>query len=194
VNEVTAELLNGTATIDDYDALPDDGRHYELIDGRIVVSPSAMPTHSRVILKLAYALEQALPPGHTLLSDLDVAMTDRHQCPRPDLMVVPEASADENRRMREEDVLLAVEVLSPGSRQLDRQIKPRIYANAGIPAYWIVETEPFGVVEHHLVGRKYEEIQRATGDQIAVTRPFDLMVSLADARAITLRAARRVKR
>jgi len=40
------------------------------------------------------------------------------------------------------EVLLAVEVVSPGSVTTDRITKPAQYAAAGIANFWRVETEP----------------------------------------------------
>jgi Uma2 family endonuclease len=37
------------------------------------------------------------------------------------------------------DVVLAVEVASPESAQRDRKRKPQLYAEAGIPHFWLVE-------------------------------------------------------
>jgi Uma2 family endonuclease len=39
------------------------------------------------------------------------------------------------------EVLLAVEIVSPTSVGMDRITKPAIYAGAGIPCYWRVETD-----------------------------------------------------
>jgi len=39
-------------------------------------------------------------------------------------------------------VRLVVEIVSPGSRATDRAIKPELYAEAGIPAYWRLELTP----------------------------------------------------
>jgi Uma2 family endonuclease len=41
-------------------------------------------------------------------------------------------------------VLLAVEVVSRGSRREDRGSKPLAYAEAGIPHYWLVESPASG--------------------------------------------------
>ena len=45
------------------------------------------------------------------------------------------------------DIGLVVEVVSPGSARTDRFAKPGEYADAGIPVYWRLETEP-GLVLH----------------------------------------------
>ncbi len=48
-----------------------------------------------------------------------------------------------------EHVGLVVEVVSPSSRKTDRFAEPGEYAEAGIPLFWRVETEPDVVVHVH---------------------------------------------
>ncbi|MFB9321146.1 Uma2 family endonuclease [Cryptosporangium minutisporangium] len=179
----------GTATIDDYDALGEDTdiRH-ELIDGHIIVCASPVNLHNTVVFRLQVALDRVLPEDFVVVSDVDVAMEDKRQCPRPDLIVVPREVGEGYARTQSDAVRLAVEVISPGTGRLDRQTKPRIYATAGIPSYWLVDLDPFTIVEHRRVGRWYEEVQRVTGDQIVVTEPFDLEVDVSAARTATIRA------
>ena len=58
-------------------------------------------------------------------------------------------------------MLLAVEVVSPASRRMDRMIKPSVLAEAGVPAYWRVELEGAGtpsVVVYELAGAVYREV------------------------------------
>jgi len=71
------------------------------------------------------------------------------------------------------EVALAVEIESRGSRRDDRRIKPDIYAEAGIPAFWRVERHPGGPHLHayELVEGRYVHVSwvrpgvawRATG-------------------------------
>ena len=44
------------------------------------------------------------------------------------------------------DVVLIVEIISPGSQRADRVEKPLEYAAAGIPSFWLIEVEPEVVV------------------------------------------------
>ena len=52
----------GEWTTDDLDALPDDGRRYELIDGVPIVSPSPTTGHQRLAGRLFAALDALCPP------------------------------------------------------------------------------------------------------------------------------------
>ena len=56
------------------------------------------------------------------------------------------------RWLRSDQVVLAVEVVSPGSETTDRVVKPLQYAQAGIAHYWRIETEPQVVVVTYRLG------------------------------------------
>lgn len=76
------------------------------------------------------------------------------------------------------DVVLVVEVVSPSSRKTDRFFKPIEYAQAGIAAYWRIETEPEVVLHvHRLVGEVYEPVQQVWAAE-TVQVPFALTVDI----------------
>lgn len=55
------------------------------------------------------------------------------------------------------DVLLAVEIISPGSEAADTLTKHREYAGAGIPRYWTVDRDPGRTVTmYRLAGGSYQ--------------------------------------
>jgi Uma2 family endonuclease len=45
-------------------------------------------------------------------------------------------------RVAAHDVVVAVEIVSPGTKVTDPVTKPAEYAEAGIPGYWIVDLDP----------------------------------------------------
>ncbi|MBK7925485.1 MAG: Uma2 family endonuclease [Gemmatimonadetes bacterium] len=59
---------------------------------------------------------------------------------QPDLFVVPAAQATNDWRTYR-DLRLAVEIVSPGSRRMDRVEKRRLYQAQGVGSYWIVDPE-----------------------------------------------------
>jgi Uma2 family endonuclease len=123
---------SGPWTEEDFLALPVDQR-LELLDGALLVSPSARLRRQRLPFRLAVALDAALParlevlkainvrvgPGKILIPDLAVVST-----PGLDVMVCAAA-----------DVVLVMEITSPGNAVTDRAVKPQLYAQAGIPHY-----------------------------------------------------------
>ncbi|NYH53338.1 hypothetical protein HNR06_002927 [Nocardiopsis arvandica] len=48
-------------TVDDLERTPDDGRRYELVDGRFDVSPAPKPVHTRASHRLGFRLGTDLP-------------------------------------------------------------------------------------------------------------------------------------
>ena len=74
------------------------------------------------------------------------------------------------------DVLLAVEILSPGSRRTDRVIKRAEYAATGILHYWIVDLDGPSAEVLTLVDGAYEG--PTVADRIAVDGRLPLVVDL----------------
>lgn len=111
----------------------------EIVDGMVLVSPSASKRHNRLARLLANALDAATGPDWNADIDFDVRLQDVPlNNRRPDVTVYRAATIDVSPT-RPEDVLLVVEVVSPGSETTDRIVKADQYARAGIPFYWRVE-------------------------------------------------------
>jgi len=107
----------------------------EIVDGMAVVSPGASKRHNR----LARVLANAAGPDWNADTDFgvrlqDVPLTNR----RPDVIVCRAETIDLTPT-RPERMLLAVEVVSPGSETTDRIVKVDQYAKVGIPFYRRVE-------------------------------------------------------
>ncbi len=140
---MTAAALSGTAVPDAYGyttadlhALPDDGRRWELIDGSLIVSPSATIDHNTIARWIAQILEDSSPDRFVVGTDQSATIDD-HNEPRPDVIVAP-ADYLQQSPFPIDGALLVVEVISPTSVLRDAETKRALYARAGIPAYWIV--------------------------------------------------------
>jgi Uma2 family endonuclease len=131
-------------TVERVRALPDDRNRYEVIDGELYVSPAPTWRHqaaSRQLFLLldAYVVEHGI--GDALYAPADIAFDDENMV-EPDIFVVPRI--DGRRALAWEDVrrlLLAVEILSPGTARADRQAKRRLYQRQGVPEYRIVDLD-----------------------------------------------------
>jgi Uma2 family endonuclease len=130
-------------TYADYARLPDDGNHYEVLDGELLVTPSPSPLHQRIAFRLAMAID-AYVERHGLgvvIPDVDLLFVSG-QFLRPDLLVVPERSREGiTNRGVETAPLLVVEILSPTSAAIDRVKKPARCGDFGIPEYWVLDPE-----------------------------------------------------
>ena len=74
--------------------------------------------------------------------------------------------------------LLVIEVLSPSTDYLDRGCKRDIYAEAGIPHYWIVDPNAPAVTVYELTDDTYAKTAHANGDQtLIVEQPVGLRLT-----------------
>jgi Uma2 family endonuclease len=123
-------------TVDDVVNLPED-LHYELIDGRLVLTPAALPIHQNIGFHVMSSLRANCPANRYVSLDQSVILDGRNER-RPDVVAV-RAEAANRSPLLVTDVLLAVEIISRSSRVSDREDKMKAYAYAGIPAYWIID-------------------------------------------------------
>lgn len=134
----------GEWTYNDYKALPDDGRRYEIVNGVLLLMPSPNRSHQKVALEIASYLRthvQTAGLGEVYIAPFDVELADDTVF-QPDVLVVLNANLD---KATEDGVIgapdLVVEVISPYSGPHDRITKYEKYARAGIPEYWLANPE-----------------------------------------------------
>jgi Uma2 family endonuclease len=132
-----ADLLSrDDLTVDDIADLPEDLR-YELIEGRLVLTPRGTPTHGFLSKRVGDAVEVNSPEEFVLNIEQAVRIGPRTEL-QPDVVLMHEKGAG-GSPVRPADVLLVVEVISKSSKVHDREYKLKQYAHAGIPNYWIVD-------------------------------------------------------
>ncbi|MEE4023735.1 Uma2 family endonuclease [Gordonia sp. PKS22-38] len=163
-------------SLDEWRALGEDnGVRVELQEGVRIVSPRPTPSHARVALSIARQLMDQIPAGLEVLPEVDVVI-DPRMPPTvriPDLIVRPTAADD--AQIGADQVILAVEVVSPGSRRTDRVTKSSEYAEAGIPHYWIVD-EDHAVTALRLTDAGYEATRYDS--TIVTSSPWPLRITL----------------
>jgi len=132
------------STIEELLALPEDGLRHELLDGLHVVTPAPELTHQIVLGAFWRALDRALESQDDLVlltSPADVMLSPRTLV-QPDLFVVRKRPGQILKRWSELGVpVLAIEFLSPSTAARDRGAKRRIYQQAGVAEYWIVDLD-----------------------------------------------------
>jgi Uma2 family endonuclease len=169
-------------SLDEWDALPEDNtHHYELVEGVLAVSPRPVSDHQRALGELFVQMRAQLLPDLVPLFEVELVLTSDGPATvrSPDLLVVPVAAAEDNpARYHAQDALLAVEIMSPGSRKIDRVAKLFDYADAGIPSYWIIDIEPpTTMTAYRLVDGEYELVGEGSGVlELSAPAPLEIDV------------------
>jgi Uma2 family endonuclease len=175
VSMSVVERHPGPWTRAERDALPDDGRRYELLDGVLVVTPAPSLRHQGTITRLLMTLVGACPEDLRVLpAPTDVVLGD-DTVVEPDVLVV--RAADMASTALEALPLLAVEVLSPGNRGYDLVDKWERYQRAGIPSYWVIDPDVPELIAWDLRDGEYAEVARVRGDEaFEAEQPFPVTV------------------
>jgi Uma2 family endonuclease len=132
----------GSWTYEDYAALPDDGRRYEIVNGVLVMAPAPTPEHQDIVGEIYVALRAYVKLaglGRVFMGPLDVQLSPENTF-QPDLVVLLNAHLE---RVAEKKISgapdLAIEIASPSTAAYDRLTKYEKYAQAGITEYWIAK-------------------------------------------------------
>lgn len=162
-------------TVDDLAWMPDDGFRYELVDGVLLVSPAPVPAHQLVLGDLYTALRAAAPEGLLVFfAPVDFQPTNRRSF-QPDLIVV--RREDVGPKNVTQPPLLAVEVLSPGTRAVDLTLKRRVYEESGVASYWVLDPDAGTLVAWELRDGAYLEVANISGTEVwTAERPFPVDV------------------
>lgn len=137
---------------------PDDGNRYEVIDGELYVTPPPSLGHQRGLSRLLMLIAPFVDReglGEVFPAPTGVVL-DPEGGVQPDLLFVRRERADIlSQRGIEGPPDLVVEVLSPSTRARDRGIKMRRYERAGVPHYWLMDTEEQSIETYQLGAEGY---------------------------------------
>ncbi|WP_194908918.1 Uma2 family endonuclease [Catenulispora rubra] len=146
----------------------------ELFGGALAVSPSSKPWHGRAANRLARVLEDTLGDQFPVFTDLDVII-DEETVPRPDVFIIDGTAFGPDKVAEARDVVLAVEIMSPGSVLNDRRIKPSLYRDAGIPS-WRIERSGQQLALFEIPVRGEEQVH--LGQVILKVAGIDVLIDL----------------
>jgi Uma2 family endonuclease len=151
---------NRQLTLAEWEALPEtEGVRLELVEGLVVMAPMPRFWHQAGSALLSVRLNEQLPAELSAGPAVEVVLSDAPPTVRvPDVVVARSGATEGNpARIGATDILLAVEVLSDGTRRVDRVLKFSEYADAGIPQYWIIDLgTPCTLLCYTLVEGNYE--------------------------------------
>jgi Uma2 family endonuclease len=160
-------LLTRPLTYDDLCQMPDDSNRYEIIGGELIVSPSPIRAHQKVSLRLTLLIAQYVADyelGEVYAAPVDVQLSP-HNVVQPDLLFIrqnrigiygptgPVEGAPD----------LVVEIISRSSRTMDQVRKSALYADFGVPEYWLVDPEKRDVQILILDQGQYEPVDAIDG-------------------------------
>jgi len=136
-------------TYEDYLKTPDDVR-YELIQGDLLMTPSPVTKHQRILRKIGFMLEQHVTQndlGEIFLAPYDVYFDDENVV-QPDILFI---SRERLNLIGEKNMQgppdLVIEILSESTAYRDLIQKKKLYARYCVKEYWIVipEEESVGI-------------------------------------------------
>lgn len=146
------EFLRRPISVDEYNQMAEAGildpdERVELLDGDLIVVPPHGTPHSSTVLRMGHTITLRLSAVALVSIQLPIIVSDCSE-PEPDIAVL---------RLRDDfyaagiarppDVLAIVEVADT-SLGVDSVKKLRIYAEAGVPEYWIVDVKRGALIVH----------------------------------------------
>jgi Uma2 family endonuclease len=153
-------------TYRDLDDLPDDGNRYEIIDGVLYVTPFPSTAHQQAATRLTAILSNHVAHhdlGRVFAAGMKVVL-DEPSGVGPDLVYISLSRMD---GLKADGYYgapdLVVEVLS-SRPALDLHVKKQRYARAGIPHYWIVDSDQRRLLIFVLEGERYRMDGELQGD------------------------------
>jgi Uma2 family endonuclease len=149
----------------------------ELLRGMLVTMSPQLWLHAAAVAFFNEQLVLQLAGRHAVRPQLPFAADDWSE-PEPDLAVVRK---DPTLREHPSEVLLLIEV-ADSSLRLDRGLKRTIYAEAGVPEYWIVDVNRLAVEVHTQPdGGRYTSVQTLhDGDVLSPTLLPEVAIRVAD--------------
>ncbi|WP_088988187.1 Uma2 family endonuclease [Micromonospora chokoriensis] len=163
--EAVGMHMPAVVTLDDVAAMnaaDSNGHRYETSpEGVLSVMPPPDSEHAMIASRLFAWLIMAGWPAEQVLQAAGVRISG----PDGDGGRIPDLSVWRKPPLRSvwaavADVVLVVEIVSPGSEAMDSVTKVREYASAGIPQYWVVDRDSAQTVTlHRLSGSGAYEAQ-----------------------------------
>ena len=173
-------VQEGYATIQDIYDLPE-GQRAELIDGRLFMMSPPKRIHQNIVGELFWEIKKYIqekeltceayvaPFGVWLFED-DSAFVE------PDISVIcDDSKLDDDGCKGAPD--LVIEILSPSTKYHDCVRKPKLYADAGVREYWIVDPEKRWV-RKYFFGSEYRDGQYSFDEDISMDIYNDFSINL----------------
>jgi Uma2 family endonuclease len=153
------------------------GHRYEISpEGALSVMPPPDSEHAAIASRLLVWLAVAGWPAEQVLQAAGIRIVG----PNGDGGRIPDLTLWAKPQPRSvwlaiTDLLLVIEIVSPGSEAMDEMVKRHEYARAGIPRYWVVDRDAAQTVTLHHLGQagEYEVVTKMPLAWLLNTAPAD---------------------
>ncbi|WP_244876127.1 Uma2 family endonuclease [Winogradskya consettensis] len=178
--EAVGNYFPATVTLDDLTVMNTADRYghrYELSpEGVLSVMPPAGSLHAAIATQLTLWFGFAGWPGKQVYQGVGIRVSgpDGEGGRIPDLTLWARPLPD-GIWFTIDGLLLAVEIVSPGSTTMDGATKLQEYAATGVPRYWIIDRDEAQTVSMHVLGpdRAYEVAEKVPFAELLRGAPGD---------------------
>lgn len=146
-------------TYQDYVKIPDDGKTYQIIGGKLFMTPAPSSYHQRISRNLEFILWSKVKEndlGQIFYVPIDVIFSSVNVV-QPDIVFV---SKDRAGIIKDKGVFgapdLIAEIISPSTSQIDVKLKRQLYQRFGVREYWMVYPEEKKVEILYLRGGSFK--------------------------------------
>jgi len=117
--------MRAAYTVEELFDLPDEAPRVELTDGVLTETPSPSIGHQKINSRLVAWLERHLPGGYEPLLAVGVLL-DGNTTREPDALIARRPLDDAHHFLLPHQVVVAIEIVSPGTKLRDRFEKPAL--------------------------------------------------------------------
>jgi len=159
-----------------YDAIPEERWIWELLEGRVVVTPPPTTRRQLAARHLHWELAVSAPAMTCVITrPARIRIDAGASVLVPDVAII----TCEQRGRRYVDPVLVADIRSPPEAVSDGETRRRLFALAGVRSYWVVVTneEPSLTVLELTANGRYREVATAVGAQpLDVSVPFPVRI------------------
>ena len=159
------EISKRLFTVYDYHRMVDAGilhedDRVELIHGEIVAMSPIGPRHSAAVLRATQTLVK-LVGGRAIVGVQGSVRLDEYDEPQPDLYLLrPKDDFYASGHAGPSDIFLIIEV-ADSSLEYDQTIKMELYAETGVPEYWVADIQNDYVITYSDIHEKrYQTVRQ----------------------------------
>ena len=164
-------------TVEDLFSLPDGAPRVELRDGVLLVVPTPTADHQDIGNLLWMWFRQNASSRFRPVTAVGVLVSATNTL-EPDVVLLKTPVPSELHYFLPEQVVIAVEVVSAGTKRRDRFEKPGAYAAARIPHYWRIEQGPVHVYAYDLDADGAYQLVADSDTELVLSRPFEIRLPI----------------